>query len=98
MLIAALLERLLDRRNAAWIDQLKLRLKTPGTTLVAAGAGHFHGPNSVVELLDKQGITVVRVSPAAPPRKRTTVALAPKTWAECDRIMVRAIGPPPIRQ
>lgn len=98
VLIAALLERLLDRRNAAWIDQLKLRLKAPGITLVAAGAGHFYGPNSVLDLLDKQGIRVVRVSPTAPPRKRTFVAPAPKTWAECDRIMMRVIGPPPIRQ
>lgn len=97
-MIAAVLERLLDRRNAAWIDQLKLRLKTPGTTLVAAGAGHFHGPNSVIDLLGKAGIAVERVSPTAPPRKRTALAATPKTWSECDRIMMRAMLPPPLRK
>ncbi len=95
---AALIERLLDRRNASWIDQLKQRLKQPGTTLVAAGAAHFHGANSVIDLLDKQGIKVERVSPTTPPRKRTPVVTAPKTWSECADIMTRAMRTPLTRK
>lgn len=98
VLIAAVLERLLDRRNAAWIGQIKQRLDVPGTTLVAAGAGHFHGTNSVIDLLTRQGIKVERVSPVTPPRKRAAYTPAPKTWSECDRIMMRVIPTPPVRR
>jgi len=52
---------LLAHRNRAWADALVRRLKTPGTALFAAGAGHFIGPESVLALLRKRGVRVVRV-------------------------------------
>ena len=52
---------LLTKRNANWVEQLEKRLDTPGTVLVAVGAGHLAGPGSVQELLAKRGITVTRL-------------------------------------
>ena len=53
---------LLVRRNGEWVDTLLGREMTrPGTILFAAGAGHFVGPGSVIELLQKRGIRVERV-------------------------------------
>jgi len=52
---------LMARRNRAWADALVRRLKTPGTALFAAGAGHFIGPDSVLALLRKRGVKVTRV-------------------------------------
>ncbi len=58
---SALAGPLLDDRNRAWTDALIRRLKTPGTVLFAAGAGHFIGNGSVIELLARRGIEVSRV-------------------------------------
>ena len=57
----ALAGPLLTTRNRAWADSLVQRLRLPGTTLFAAGAGHFVGPGSVIDLLRRRGITVKRV-------------------------------------
>ena len=52
---------LLDDRNAAWARTLKARLAVPGTSLFAAGAGHFVGPNSLIARLQALGVRVERV-------------------------------------
>jgi uncharacterized protein YbaP (TraB family) len=52
---------LLTERNRAWADSLAKRLQRPGVELFAAGAGHFIGRDSVIELLRKRGIKVTRV-------------------------------------
>lgn len=52
---------LLVRRNAAWSDWLAKRLDTPGTVLVAVGAGHLAGEDSVQAMLAKRGLKVVRI-------------------------------------
>lgn len=58
----AMNDPLLAERNAAWVESLIQRLKTKrGTTLFAAGAGHFVGAGSVIELLGKRGLKVERV-------------------------------------
>ena len=57
----ALSAPLLTNRNRAWADSLARRLQTPGTSLFAAGAGHFIGPGSLLELLRQRGIKVNRV-------------------------------------
>ncbi|NYT42974.1 TraB/GumN family protein [Sphingomonas sp. R-74633] len=58
----AMADPLLAERNAAWVVSLIDRLKTRrGTTLFAAGAGHFVGPGSVIDLLGKRGLKVERV-------------------------------------
>jgi uncharacterized protein YbaP (TraB family) len=58
----AMNDPLLAERNAAWVESLIQRLKTKrGTTLFAAGAGHFVGAGSVIELLGMRGLKVERV-------------------------------------
>ncbi|MCW3836061.1 TraB/GumN family protein [Sphingomonas canadensis] len=52
---------LLVQRNNAWVESLIRRLEKPGTILFAAGAGHFVGRGSVLELLRGRGIRIERV-------------------------------------
>lgn len=54
-------ENLLRKRNANWNGWLQRRLETPGTTLVAVGAGHLSGHDSVIAMLEKGGYNVKRV-------------------------------------
>ena len=54
-------ENLLRKRNANWNGWLQRRLATPGTTMVAVGAGHLSGNDSVIEMLEKGGYKVKRV-------------------------------------
>lgn len=56
-----LAEALLRRRNASWAEWVKGRLDQPGTVLVAVGAGHLAGPESVQAMLEANGVTVERV-------------------------------------
>lgn len=58
---SALAAPLLYDRNLAWTASLIRRLRTPGTTLFAAGAGHFVGRGSVIDLLQQNGVKVTRV-------------------------------------
>jgi len=54
-------EALLRRRNANWSQWIARRLATPGTILVAVGAGHLAGPDSVQEVLGRSGYKIRRV-------------------------------------
>ncbi|MCW3848946.1 TraB/GumN family protein [Sphingomonas sp. LB-2] len=59
---SAMADPLLIQRNTAWVDSLIARLAAkPGVVLFAAGAGHFVGPGSVIDLLQKRGLRVERV-------------------------------------
>ncbi|OYX40055.1 MULTISPECIES: TraB/GumN family protein [unclassified Sphingomonas] len=58
---AAMAAPLLTDRNSAWTRALIRQLKTPGTMLFAAGAGHFIGTGSVIEQLETRGVRVSRV-------------------------------------
>lgn len=58
---AELRDALLVRRNANWARWVRGRLDKPGTVLVAVGAGHLAGDQSVVSLLQKDGFKVTRV-------------------------------------
>lgn len=59
---AAMADPLLARRNADWVHTLTGRMMArPGVFLFAAGAGHFVGPGSVIDLLRKRGVRVERV-------------------------------------
>lgn len=55
-----LIEAVLYKRNRNWLAPLDQMLKSRGSYFVAMGAGHLVGPNSVIELLEGQGYTVVR--------------------------------------
>lgn len=58
----AMADPLLARRNAQWVDTLlRQTFARPGVVLFAAGAGHFVGPGSVIDLLQKRGVRVERV-------------------------------------
>ena len=52
---------LLHQRNSNWAELLQKRLEKPGIVLVAVGAGHLAGPDSVQTLLAKRGLKVTRV-------------------------------------
>lgn len=58
---AELKDALLVRRNANWARWVKGRLNQPGTVMVAVGAGHLAGDQSVLTLLEGQGVKVTRV-------------------------------------
>jgi uncharacterized protein YbaP (TraB family) len=58
---AELKDALLVRRNANWAKWVKGRLDQPGTVLVAVGAGHLAGDQSVQAMLENQGLKVTRV-------------------------------------
>jgi len=52
---------LLTDRNIAWAEWLDDRLDQPGTILVAVGAAHFEGPDSVQVMLEKRDLSVDRI-------------------------------------
>ena len=56
-----MMQALLYTRNAKWVDKLEARLAEPGTILVAVGAGHLAGEDSVIDMLEDEGLAVTRV-------------------------------------
>lgn len=50
-------------RNARWAEWIDARMDTPGTVLVAVGAGHLVGPDSVQVFLEQEGHVAERVMP-----------------------------------
>ncbi len=52
---------LMKRRNAAWAEWVAKRLDQPGTVMVAVGAGHLAGNDSVQRLLRSRGLKATRV-------------------------------------
>ncbi len=56
-----LVEVLLRQRNRTWSAWLAKRLETPGTVMVAVGAGHLAGKDSVQTMLAARGLKVTRV-------------------------------------
>lgn len=55
-----LYERMLVQRNRAWAKAIAERMRAPGTTFVAVGAGHLAGPDSLQKQLEKLGIDARR--------------------------------------
>ena len=56
-----LAQALIDRRNASWSKWIEHRLTQPGSVMIAVGAGHLAGKNSVIALLQRNGYRVRRV-------------------------------------
>ena len=54
-------DALLRRRNANWKAWIERRMTAPGSVFVAVGAGHLAGPDSVVDMLQRDGYRVRRV-------------------------------------
>ena len=57
----AMKEVLLSDRNRAWAGWLEERLATPGTLLVAVGAGHLSGDVSLQKMLEERGLRAERL-------------------------------------
>ena len=57
----AIRDALLKRRNANWSQWIARRLAAPGTVLVAVGAGHLAGNDSVQSMLESSGYRIKRV-------------------------------------
>jgi uncharacterized protein YbaP (TraB family) len=57
----ALQQALLRQRNANWSKWIETRLAQPGAILIAVGAGHLAGRDSVLEMLKKDGYKVRRL-------------------------------------
>lgn len=57
----AFYEVLLVDRNSAWTDWLSDRLTRPGNLLLAVGAGHMEGPDSVIVMLERKGLKAERI-------------------------------------
>jgi len=51
-------QRLLVDRNANWVPQIRAMLDEPGTSMIAVGAAHLAGPNSVISMLRSEAVTV----------------------------------------
>lgn len=51
-------DALFKTRNTAWVPQIEAMLDEPGNILVAVGAGHLAGPDSVILMLREKGYTV----------------------------------------
>ena len=52
---------LLTRRNTSWAQWIERRMAQPGTAMVAVGAGHLAGDESVIAMLQRDGYKVERV-------------------------------------
>lgn len=57
----AFYKALLFDRNANWVVWLEDRLKRPGVVLLAVGAGHLAGPDSVQAMLEERGLKAERI-------------------------------------
>jgi uncharacterized protein YbaP (TraB family) len=54
-------DALLKQRNANWSRWIQQRMGQPGALMVAVGAGHLAGRDSVIEMLKRDGYRVRRV-------------------------------------
>jgi uncharacterized protein YbaP (TraB family) len=54
-------EALIARRNANWSRWIERRMEQPGAIMIAVGAGHLAGKDSVIDMLKRGGYRVRRV-------------------------------------
>ena len=54
-------DALLKRRNANWNRWIQQRMSSPGSVLIAVGAGHLAGNESVIAMLKQDGYNVRRI-------------------------------------
>jgi hypothetical protein len=57
----AMQQALIRQRNANWSKWIEQRMEQPGALMIAVGAGHLAGKDSVVEMLRKDGYKVRRL-------------------------------------
>jgi uncharacterized protein YbaP (TraB family) len=56
-----LAQALIKQRNANWSKWIEQRMAQPGAVMVAVGAGHLAGRDSVIDLLKREGYRVRRM-------------------------------------
>jgi uncharacterized protein YbaP (TraB family) len=56
-----LAQALIHQRNANWSRWIEQRMAQPGALMIAVGAGHLAGKDSVIAMLQRQGYRVRRV-------------------------------------
>ena len=56
-----LAQALIKQRNANWSKWIEQRMAQPGAVMVAVGAGHLAGRDSVIDLLNRDGYRVRRL-------------------------------------
>ena len=54
-------QALIDRRNANWSRWIEQRMAQPGAIMIAVGAGHLAGKDSVIDMLRRGGYQVRRL-------------------------------------
>lgn len=54
-------QALIQQRNANWSRWIEQRMRQPGAVMIAVGAGHLAGKDSVIAMLKKDGYQVRRV-------------------------------------
>jgi uncharacterized protein YbaP (TraB family) len=54
-------QALIRQRNANWTKWIRERMAEPGSLMVAVGAGHLAGKESVIEMLKRQGLRVRQI-------------------------------------
>jgi uncharacterized protein YbaP (TraB family) len=54
-------QTLIDRRNANWSRWIEQRMAQPGAIMIAVGAGHLAGKDSVIDMLRRGGYQVRRL-------------------------------------
>jgi uncharacterized protein YbaP (TraB family) len=54
-------DALMVQRNRNWAGWIKRRMAVPGVTLVAVGAGHLAGKDSVIAMLKESGFQIRRI-------------------------------------
>jgi uncharacterized protein YbaP (TraB family) len=54
-------QALIHQRNANWSRWIEQRMSQPGTIMIAVGAGHLAGKDSVIAMLQRDGYRVRRV-------------------------------------
>ena len=57
----ALQQSLIRQRNANWSKWIERRMTEPGAVMLAVGAGHLAGKDSVLEMLKKSGYKIRRL-------------------------------------
>jgi uncharacterized protein len=53
--------RFIVQRNKAWVDEIEDLMAYGDTALVVVGAGHFAGPNNLLQLLRNRGYTIEQI-------------------------------------
>jgi hypothetical protein len=57
----AMQQALIRQRNANWSKWIEQRMAQPGAVMIAVGAGHLAGKDSVIEMLKKDGYKIRRL-------------------------------------